>query len=253
MPEPASLLQDLEPIVREAGGMAKEAQQGATREIKPDGSIVTPADREVETFLRGELARILPSAGINGEEHGCTPEGEAGLWCVDPIDGTSNYAFGLPTWGVSVGLVKGEETLLGAVYLPALGEMYLGAQGAGATLNGQKLALIPPGEIRPEELVSCADRVLRMYPDSSIPGKMRHTGAFVIDAVYTAAQRYRGLIGLREKLHDIAACLCIAREVGAEIRYADGSPLLLEPLKEERAKLVKSWIIFPAETGFHLP
>lgn len=228
------------------------AQAGTSREIKPDGSIVTPADREVEAYLRVELGRILPEAGINGEELGCSPETGAGLWCIDPIDGTSNYAFGLPSWGVSVGLVRGEEATVGAVYLPVLDEMYLGATGSGATLNGQVLAQIPPGEVRPEELVSCADRVLRMYPDSPIPGKMRHTGAFVIDAVYTAAQRYRGLIGLREKLHDIAASICIAREVGAEIRYADGSPLLLEPLKDERAKLEKAWIIFPRGTDFRL-
>lgn len=232
--------------------MAKTAQAGTAREIKPDGSIVTPADREVETYLRGELTRILPEAGINGEELGCSPETDAGLWCIDPIDGTSNYAFGLPNWGVSVGLIRGEEATLGAVFLPVLDEMYLGAVNLGASLNGEPLPQVPHGEVRPEELVSCADRVLRMYPDSAIPGKMRHTGAFVIDAVYTAAQRYRGLIGLREKLHDIAASICIAREVGADIRYADGSPLLLEPLKDERAKLKKAWIIFPQGADFHL-
>ena len=50
-------------------------------------------------------------------------------------------------------------------------------------------------------------------PDADLPGKMRHTGAFVVDAVFTAAQRYRGLLGVREKLYDVAASICIAREV----------------------------------------
>src|ERR1043165_8157381 len=114
------MLSDLEQIVREAGGMARDMQAGIEREIKPDGSIVTPADRRVEEFLRASLPRLVAGAGVNGEEMESSEETEAGLWCLDPIDGTSNYAFGSPLWGVSVGLVKGEEALLGAIYLPVL-------------------------------------------------------------------------------------------------------------------------------------
>ena len=252
MPQLGSLLRDVEPIVREAGRIALEAQRGTTREIKPDGSIVTPADREVEMFLRAHLTPLLPHAGILGEEFGASPEGEEGLWCLDPIDGTSNYAFGSPNWGVSVGLVRGENAVLGAVFLPGLGEMYLAAAGFGATINGISIPPIAPGPIRPEELISCPDRILRMYPEEVVPGKMRHTGAVVLDAVYAAVQRYRGLIGLREKLYDVAASICIAGEAGAEIRYADGCPLLLEPLKRPNARIEKGWLIFPAESGLIL-
>ena len=252
MLQPDGLLSNLETIVREAGDIALKAQSGIAREIKPDGSIVTPADREVERFIRSKLVNLLPTAGITGEEMGSAEEREDGLWLIDPIDGTSNYAYGSPNWGVSVGLVRGEEPLIGAVFLPALGEMYLAAIGSGATLNGTRIPAIPHGPIRPEELVSCPDRILRMYPRADLSGKMRHTGAFVLDAAYTAVQRYRGLIGVREKLYDIAACLCIAREVDADVRYADGSPLLLEPLKNERAKLEKGWLIFPKHSGLLL-
>jgi len=247
------MLRELEPVVREAGKMALAAQKGSPREIKPDGSIVTPADRNVEEFLRLKLPKILPGAGIYGEEMGCSEETDAGLWCIDPIDGTSNYAFGLPIWGVSVGLVRGESCVLGLVYLPVLDEMFSASAGQGAYLNGERLTPIPAGGIAPEELISCPDRILRMYPAEDFPGKIRHSGAFVVDGVYTASQRVRGLVGVREKLYDVAACLCIAKEVGADIRYADGTPLELAPLKRPWTRLEKAWIIFPPESHFYLP
>jgi myo-inositol-1(or 4)-monophosphatase len=253
MPELQSLLPELERIVREGGRIARNAQAHISRVIKPDGSIVTPADGQVEELLRHELAKLHPDCGVYGEELGSSPEGLNGLWCLDPIDGTSNYAFGSPLWGVSAGLVVGEEVLLGAVYLPALDEMYLAAKGHGATLNGVPIPKIPPGQIKREELVSYPDRILRLYPQAQLPGKMRHTGAFVIDAVFTAVQRFRGLLGAREKLYDVAGSLCIGHEVGADIRYADGQPLLIGPLKPHDTRLEKGWIIFPPDSGFHLP
>lgn len=248
---PSSLLPDLEAVMREAGEIAKNAQAGITHELKGDGSIVTPADRRVEEFLRRRLDQIV-AAPVNGEELGAAPEGENGLWCIDPIDGTSNYTFGSPLWGVSVGLVQGEQVLAGAVYLPCLDEMYMAELGQGAQMNGRALPPIPPGEIHPWELVSYPDRLMRKYPEAKMPGKLRHTGAFVVDATFVCAQRYRGLVGLREKLHDVAACIGIARELNAQVRYGDGSPLLLEPLKEPGAKLDKGWLIFPRASDFTL-
>jgi myo-inositol-1(or 4)-monophosphatase len=252
MPDTTALLPELERIVREAGRIALSLQPGIDRTIKPDGTIVTSADCRVEEFLRKQLAGLSLKTGIYGEEMGSSPEQEDGLWCLDPIDGTSNYAFGSPLWGVSVGLVQGVEIPVGAVYLPGLEEMYLAEAGKGATLNGAAMPSIPPGPIRREELVSYPDRILKLYPYDRIPGKMRHTGAFVIDAVFTASQRYRGLLGVREKLYDVAASLCIAGEVGADVRNADGSPIDLEPLKVQNARFEKGWMIFPPESGLVL-
>ena len=227
-------------------------QAGIERELKPDGTIVTAADRAVETMLREELPSLGMDAGTYGEEFGGEPERADGLWCLDPIDGTSNYGYGSPLWGISIGLVQGEQAMLGAVFLPQLGEMYLAALGAGATMNGGRLPPIPSGVIRPEELVSYPDRVLRKHGEQEIPGKMRHTGAFIVDAAFACAQRYRGLVGMREKLYDVAGSLCIAREVGADVRYADGRALELEPLKQPGARLEKAWLIFPPGSDFRL-
>ena len=252
MAYPSPLLSSLGATVQEAGALAQRIRKaGFEREIKADGSIVTPADREVEILLRKQLVDLYPDTHVWGEELGFATEGEGGLWLVDPIDGTSNFAFGSPLWGVSVALMRAGILELGAIFLPDLNEMYLAERGRGAFLNGQALPPIPPGPILPEELVSYEPKGC-LAPGTPLPGKMRCAGAFVIDGTFTARQRYRGLIGCREKLYDVAAAALIAMELGAEIRYADGTPMVLSDHVVDR-KIEKPWIIFPADSGFFLP
>ena len=248
---PDPLVAELEPIVREAGRIAQKAREELVRELKPDGSVVTNGDRLVEEFLRRELPRLVLDAGIWGEEFGYETEGPGGLWTVDPVDGTTNYAFRSPIWGVTVGLVKGAEFAVGAVFLPDLGEMYLASLGHGATLNGQPMKPIPPGPVEPFQTVSYGETLMRRYPGVVWPGKMRCTGAFVVEAMFTATQRYRGMIGIREKLYDVAGSVCIARELDADVRNADGTPLNMAELKENRP-IAGPWLIFPKGSGFTL-
>lgn len=247
----SSLLPALGNLLEESGGIALSARKLPERELKPDGSIVTNGDRLVEQFLRVGLSKLVPGSTVWGEEQGFSEEGANGLWLVDPIDGTSNYAFGSPLWGISVAFMQGAKLELGGVFLPDLNELYLSAAGGGVTLNRMRLAEIPAGTVRAEELVSYGDRVLQRHPAKAIPGKMRHAGAFVIDGCFVAAQRYRGLIGLREKLYDVAACVLFGFELGADVRYADGCPLNLAALKAD-VKIAKPWIIFPTGSGFRL-
>lgn len=221
------------------------------REIKADGSVVTNADRLAEEFLRRELAKIQPDAPVWGEEFGYAEEGPGGLWTVDPIDGTTNFAFGSPLWGVTVGLVAGEAVECGAVFLPDLDEMYLACRGKGATCNDEPLPPIPPGPIKRYEIVSCCDTVVKRHPGQKWPGKMRCTGSFVVEGTFVARQRYRGMVGIREKLYDVAASVCLCTELGAEVRYANGRPFSIGELKKDR-QIPEAWLIFPAGTGFEL-
>jgi myo-inositol-1(or 4)-monophosphatase len=243
------LLPKLAEITREGGRIAQEARKNLTREIKPDGSILTNGDQEVEQYLRSKLGSLVKDAAVWGEEYGFSEQTPAGLWLVDPIDGTSNYAFHSPLWGVSIALLVHNQVEVGAVFLPDLNELYLSARGHGVTCNGKALPRIEPGEIHPYELVSYNDHVLKACV--KLPGKMRHAGAFVIDGCFTACQRYRGLIGIRERLYDIAPCLLFNEELGADIRYADGSPLDLSELKAN-VKISRPWVIFPRQSGFFL-
>jgi myo-inositol-1(or 4)-monophosphatase len=248
----STLLSELDRILRESGAIAQNARStDLGLRLKPGGSIVTNGDIAVEKFLRQALPPLASGSTVWGEEFGFEPEGEGGLWLVDPVDGTSNFAFGSPLWGITVALAKGDDIIAGAVYLPDIGEMYLASRGGGVTCDGQPLPPIPAGEIKPWELVSYCESVQRRADGQTLPGRMRCSGAFVIDGTFTLRQRYRGLIGVREKLYDIAACVLMGQELGADVRYADGRPFLIEPLKCDKT-IADPWVMFPSGSGFHL-
>lgn len=244
-------LKALAEIMDEAAKVALVAREKQEMELKPDGSIVTNADRDVEIFLRRELLGFLPGSSFWGEEFGRDEPGEAGCWLIDPVDGTSNFAFGSPLWGISVGLTVNDKLELGAIWLPDLQEFYLAEAGGGAWLNGKAINAIPPGRVLPHELVSYSDRLLRRYRGQAIPGKMRCSGAFVIDGAFTAMQRYRGLIGQGESLYDAAASILINLELGAEVRWANGGEFDYAQLIRGRP-FDHAWIIFPGGTDFRL-
>ena len=220
-------------------------------ELKPDGSIVTTADREVEAFLRSELASAWPGTSFWGEELGRGEPSEAGHWLIDPIDGTSNFNFGSPLWGISVAFAVGDKLELGAVWLPDLGESYLCEAGNGAFAGGVPMEPIPPGPVLKHQLVSCNELILRRYSPDQLPGKIRCAGAFVVDGTFTARQRYRGLIGFGEFLYDAAPCILIAQELGADIRWATGEPLPISELIAGR-RMTPAWFIFPEGSGYLL-
>ncbi len=234
-----------------ASQVAIAAREGRSLDLKNDGSIVTSADKAVETFLREELLRVWPGTSFWGEEFGRGERSPEGYWLIDPIDGTSNFAFNSPLWGISVGLAVGSELRLGAIWLPDLHECYLAEKGCGAWANGQLLPTIPSGRVESHELVSYHDGISRWYDGQKFPGKMRCSGAFVIDGTFTARQRFRGLIGRGEFIYDAAASILINQELGADIRWADGSEIDFEPLLAG-VPFDRAWLIFPRESGFHL-
>ena len=150
MTEPA--LADLLNLAREtaltAGALAKrrraEGVEIAASKSSPE-DVVTQADRETERLIRRLLAEARPNDGFYGEESDGT-SGTSGLtWVVDPIDGTVNYLYGIRLYAVSIAVVEGEadpatwRALAGAVYNPALEELYTAAAGRGAFLGDRRL------------------------------------------------------------------------------------------------------------------
>jgi myo-inositol-1(or 4)-monophosphatase len=253
MAAPTALLSTIGEALAEATQIALHERKSLKSELKPDGSIVTNVDVAVDTFLEGVLTSALPDADYWGEEAGFRdgPERKSDLWLVDPVDGTSNFRFGLPLWGISIGLLRNGRLLAGGIALPDLGETYLAIEGHGATLNGQPLTKIKSGPIEAHELVSVSENLIKRHPSGNWPGKMRLCGAFVIDAMFVASGRFRGLIGRREKLYDAAASVVICREVGAVVNYADGSAWN-EAAYVENAYLERPWMIFPESSGWTL-
>lgn len=149
----AELLELARSIAIEAGELAaRRRREGVevadTKSTLTD--VVTAADREVEELIRVRLADARPHDGILGEEGG-TSGGTSGLtWVVDPIDGTVNYLYGLPSYGVSIAVVEGDgdphtwEALAGAVSNPAVGEIFTARRGGGAQLDGRPIRVADP-------------------------------------------------------------------------------------------------------------
>ncbi len=108
---------------------------------KADGSPVTAADREAEALLRRKIEAAFPDHGIYGEEHGQKEPapGCSYTWYIDPIDGTKSFIHGVPLYTNLLGLVREEESVLGIINLPVLGEQLSAASGCGAWLNGRRV------------------------------------------------------------------------------------------------------------------
>jgi histidinol-phosphatase len=108
---------------------------------KQDGTLVTIADREIERMLRRRIHERFPADGVLGEEGGLEPGESERLWVLDPIDGTNNYAWGIPIFGTLIGMRAGGRTAVGVVSAPALGERYDAAEGQGARMNGSPIGV----------------------------------------------------------------------------------------------------------------
>jgi histidinol-phosphatase len=125
---------------------------GLAVETKADRTPVTEADRAVEAELRGLLSAERPNDAVLGEEHGATGDGER-RWILDPIDGTRNYARGIPVWGTLIALDDAGALRLGLVSAPALGRRWWAERGEGAFANGDRISVSTVA--RAEDAVLC--------------------------------------------------------------------------------------------------
>jgi histidinol phosphatase-like enzyme (inositol monophosphatase family) len=116
----------------------KHFRRSLTAERKLDGSFVTIADREAEAFIRAEIEEKFPRDSILGEEEAARVGLSGRQWIIDPIDGTYSFVHGVPLYGVMIGFEIEEETMLGVVNLPALGELVYAARGMGCFWNNER-------------------------------------------------------------------------------------------------------------------
>lgn len=201
------------------------ASQGMTVAKKVDGSVVTDIDHAVERFLRDAITDRFPDHAILGEEYGhdARPDADAPLWAIDPIDGTVNLANGLPHWGVSVGLILQDVPALGVVVFPLLGETFAGAAGLGATRNGVALPpLSPGGPTDWEDAYAICSTSVRRADFSRMPCRLRVLGSAALEVCWVATGQLRGAQVIGVSLYDIAAGVCLAREVGATVGWLSG-------------------------------
>ena len=233
-PYPADLLSIARSIAQEAGELAlttrrRGVEVAATKSTQTD--IVTYADQAVQDFVRSRLAELRPNDGFFGEEDGGSHSSSGLTWVVDPIDGTVNYLYDIPSWAVSIAVVEGEPdpsswtALAGAVINPSIGETYTATRGGGAFLGEQQiftaqqhdlaLALVGTGfgysaEKRGRQAKMLAEVLPRVRD-------IRRAGACSLDLCAVASGRNDAYFEHGVKPWDHAAGALIAREAGAQV------------------------------------
>lgn len=106
---------------------------------KQDGTLITIADQQIEEELRKRIRERFPNHAVFGEENGLEGDPGGPVWILDPIDGTNNYAWGIPIYGTLIGLRVEGRTIVGVASAPALSERYEAARGDGARMNGEPI------------------------------------------------------------------------------------------------------------------
>ena len=222
----ADTLRFTQELVAEAAERARSfVARGFGQALKLDGTVVTDVDKSIERFLRDAIAARFPGHAILGEEFGFDGPPDVPLWALDPIDGTTNLANGLPLWSISVGLVVGDTPVVGVIAAPLMGETYAGGRGLGAWLNGESLAPLPSGgALRWEDTYGVSSTCVRVLDFDEIPGRLRVHGSAAFDLCYVVSGRFRGCQSIATSLYDVAAGACLAGEVGAETMWLSGAP-----------------------------
>lgn len=199
---------------------------------KSDGSLCTEADIAAQAALTRKLQAILnvPVLGEEmpaAEQHALWQSGHDGLWCIDPLDGTSNFVRGLPYFAVSVALLRKGESRLGVVYDPAADEMFAAEAGKGAFLNGEALVRREAaGSLRDAlanvDLKRLGARLVTQLASAPPYCSQRNFGASALDWCYTAAGRYDVYLHGGQKLWDYAAGLLVLQEAGGHACCIEG-------------------------------
>jgi myo-inositol-1(or 4)-monophosphatase len=191
-------------------------------------------DQRAEALILGRLRGAFPDDAILAEEHGAAGGRSGRRWIVDPLDGTTNYAHGLPLFGVSIALEEARRLALGVVYDPMRDELFVGERGGGATLNDAPIRVSATRSIDASLLVTGFPYNIRETADTNLPEyaamslrarAVRRLGSAVIDLAYVACGRFDGYWELRLGAWDVAAGAVLVDEAGGRITGVDGGAL----------------------------
>ena len=220
-------------IARQAGQLLHEGL-ARPHEIRFKGAIdlVTEMDVAAEELILAAIRARYPAHAILAEESGATEAASGYKWVVDPLDGTTNYAHGLPIFCVSIGLEKDGEPVLGVIYAPALGELYAAAAGEGATLNGQPIQVSTVEALDRSLLVTGfpydvqvkASNVAHFSRFIHKAQAVRRLGSAALDLAWVAAGRFDGFWEPRLAPWDLCAGSVIVREAGGKVTGYGGGP-----------------------------
>ena len=223
---------------KKAGSFLKDGIGNAKNlEFKGAIDIVTEMDLGAEEIVVATIKERFPEDAILAEESGLEEgkgRGVDGLWIIDPLDGTTNYAHGFPVFNVSIAFERAGEVIVGVVYDPMRGELFTAVKGEGAYLNGKKLSVSATSELDksllatgfPYDIRTSRRNNLNNFSNLAVRVQaIRRAGAAALDLAYVACGRFDGFWELKLKPWDLGAGALIVEEAGGRVTGFDGSPL----------------------------
>lgn len=194
---------------------------------------VTEVDRLCDQAIQGVIRQTFPEHDLLTEESPFKEKGSSWRWIIDPIDGTTNYARGIPFFSVSIGLEKEGEIILGVVYIPVLNELFVARKGEGAFLNGKRIAVSKTDQLKRSFLATGFPYDVQERPDDYLryfrqfirqTFAIRRPGSAAIDLCYVAAGRFDGFWEWKLQPWDVAASNLIVTEAGGRVSDSEGEP-----------------------------
>ncbi len=232
-------LSEMETWARAAGKILLSGlDQDIQIDHKSEIDLVTEIDRRSEDFLLKAIRSRFPDDHIVAEESGVIEGKNGHVWHIDPLDGTVNYAHGIPFFAVSLGYVEDGQITLGVVFDPVRDECYTAQRGKGAHLNGEQLQVSTADELIqsllvtgfPYDIRNRQDNNLDHYSNLSLKSQgVRRLGSAALDLCYVAAGRLEGFWEVQIQSYDIAAGALIVTEAGGKVTDVRGAPEFLRP------------------------
>ncbi len=234
---------------------------------KLDGSTVTEADLVMQDRLQEALARHWPeidffSEEMTEDEHERLIAGEKGaLWCLDPLDGTSNYACGLPFFSVSLALLMENRPQMAVVYDPVRDECFSALRGSGAWLNEVAMGTQSPLSPAMSRCIAVVDfkrlegRLAAKLGANPPFGSQRNFGSSALEWCWLARQRFHLYLHGGQKLWDYAAGSLVLAETGGHSSTLDGEPVFAMAASARSvvatldARLFEAWSGWLAQAG----
>lgn len=228
------MINEVKYIAKKAGATVKEGFQKKIQiDLKTNESnLVTEIDKKSEQEIIGFIKRNFPDHGIIAEESGMENNKAEYVWVIDPLDGTTNFAHGLPIFSVSIGLQKNGETIAGAVYDVMRDAMYWAEKGKGSFVNDKQLHVSENGNLRrsclvtgfPYDVAEHPKPILKIFGDMIVSSRaVRRLGSAAIDFCYVAEGVFDGYWETFLYPWDMCAGKLIVEEAGGVVTDFKGN------------------------------
>ncbi|MCX8104859.1 MAG: inositol monophosphatase [Ignavibacterium album] len=231
------MINDIIQIAKEAGEIIRNAYRTKfSIEIKENNikNLVTEVDKKSEQTIIEFIRKNFPSHNILAEEGGEKKSSSDYIWVIDPLDGTTNFAHGLPIFSVSIGVQYKEETIAGVVYDVMRDVVYSAEKGSGAFENGKKISVSSNEKIEESLLVTGFPYNVAQNPEKAFERfivmlktarAVRRLGSAAIDFCYVANGVFDGFWEVHLNPWDICAGKLIVEEAGGKVTDFNGNPI----------------------------